>query len=542
MSKRRALSAILAPLTLAAVAACEDAPPRGAETPPAPPPPVEPSATVLKRLTRSQYRQTVRDLLGEVAVPPSLEPDVASAGFLAVGSSETSISSLGVDRYESAAYDLAAQAMKPGAARDRLVPCQPAAVVDEPCAGTFVERFGRRAFRRPLSGDEVARYVGVATQAATTLDDFHRGLEFALAGMLQSPNFLFRVELGEPDQETGALRYTSWEMATRLAYFLWNTTPDDELLDAAERGELVDDASLRRQVDRMLASPRARDGVRNFFDERFGLYRLADLVKDPTVFSQASADLGPDAREETLRTLEDLVFDRDADVREMMTSSRTFLNRRLATLYEVPAPSLDGFAATTLPGGDRRGLLGQAGILALYAHATSSSSTLRGKFMRTTLLCGTIPPPPANVDTALPEPTPELPTLRDRMRSHMENPECAACHSLMDPIGLGLENFDGLGRHRIAEQGVTIDPSGDLDGVSFSSASELGSAMAASPEFSTCLVRHLYRYATGRLESDGEDALVGWLRGALERHEFRLKPLLAEVATSEGFRLAKEAP
>jgi hypothetical protein len=293
----------------------------------------------------------------------------------------------------------------------------------------------------------------------------------------------------------------------------------------------------------MLASPKARQGVRNFFDERFGLQRLLDLVKDPKVFPQMSADLGPDAREETLRTLEDLVFDRDEDVRTMMTSRRTFVSRRLATLYGEPAPTLEGFGATELrEDGARRGLLGQAGFLAEYAHATSSSATLRGKFIRTVLLCGTIPPPPADVDTSLPEPSPDLPTARDRLKEHVVNPSCAACHLMMDPVGLGLENFDGLGRHRTTEQGALIDPSGEIDGVAFDNPVELAGAVASHPDFPRCITRHLYRYATGRLEGDGEEELLGWLRDALEHEGFRLRPLLKHVTMSEGFRLATEAP
>lgn len=509
----------------------------------APAPDVVPSEAVMKRLTRTQYQATLHDLLGDLAIPTSLEPDTESDGFLAVGASQTSISSLGVDRYEAAAFNLAAQALQAGASRDALVPCKPKGTSDEACAATFVTTFGRRAFRRPLVAIEIARYVELATKAATTLGDFYQGLEFALAGMLQSPHFLFRIELGEPDKANGGLRYSNWEMATRLAYFLWNTTPDDALLDAAKRGELLTDASLEQHVDAMLASPKARLGVRNFFNERFGLYRLDDLVKEPKIFPQASADLGPDAREETLQTLEALVFDSDGDAREMMTSRRTYVNRRLATLYQIPAPALEGFAATVLPeDGPRQGLLGQAGVLALYAHPTSSSSTLRGKFMRTVLLCQAIPPPPPNVNTALPEPSPELPTLRDRMRQHIQDPNCASCHQSMDPIGLGLESFDGLGQHRLTEQGVTIDTSGMLDDVAFSNPRELGAAIAVHPEFSRCLTRHLYRYALGRREQKGEEALLAWLRDALELEGFRVVPLLKHIAMSDGFRRASEAP
>ncbi len=495
---------------------------------------VAPQAVVLKRLTRAQYHNAVIDLVGEgIAVPIALEPDLPSDGFLVIGGAKSSISALGVERYESAAYDIAEQAMDKH--RDALVPCTPAGVADEACAEAFVTSFGRRAFRRPLGDDEVLRYVDVALEAANKLGDFHDGLAFALAGMLMSPHFLFRVELGEADG--GRLRYTDYEMATRLSFFLWNTTPDDELLDAAAAGELTDDAGLARQVERMLASDKAREGVRNFFFERFELYKLDDLVKDTTIFPSMSAELGPSAREETLRTVEDLVFDRDADYRQLFTSRRTFVDRRLASLYAVPAPDLDAFAPISLPAdGPRAGLLGQASVLALHAHSTSTSATLRGKFMRVVLLCTDIPPPPADVDTSLPEADQSYPTLRDRIQQHMSDPVCATCHQALDPIGLGLEQFDGLGQYRLKENGETIDPSGALDGATFADAVALGRAIAEHPRVAGCLTEQLYHYAVTGAAGDGEEALLAQLEEQFAHEGYRIKPLLAYIAMSDGFR------
>ena len=334
---------------------------------------VDPTPVVIKRLTSSQYESSVHDLIGPVAVPINLEPDSSYEGFLVVGGAKSSISALGVERYESAAYEIAEQAMDDPAIAGALIPCEPSGPSDEACLTEVVRSFGRRAFRRPLSEAEQGRYVGVGLEAAGKLGTFEDGVEFALAGMLMSPHFLFRVELGSG---SGKLRYTDYEMASRLSYFLWNTTPDDELLDAAERGELTNLDTLAHHVDRLLASDRAREGLRTFFEERFHLHELDDLVKDGEIFTEMSADLGPDAREETLHTVEDLVFDREADYRTLFTSRRTFVNRRLASLYNVAAPAIDDFAATTLPkDGVRVGLLGQASVLALHAHSTSTSAT-----------------------------------------------------------------------------------------------------------------------------------------------------------------------
>ncbi|MSP24367.1 MAG: DUF1592 domain-containing protein [Myxococcales bacterium] len=511
-------------------------------------PAVTPAVATIKRLTRSQYRNAVRDLLGDVAVPIALEPDAEVDGFLLLGGGTTSVSALGVERYESAAFDLASQALKDTAIAKALVPCAPAddTKADASCVDAFVRSFGRRAFRRPLTDEEAARYTSLATLAGDKLGSFRAGVEFALAGLLESPHFLFRVELGEPvpgAKNPEIRRYSSFEMASRLSFFLWGTTPDDALLDAAARGDLLADDGLAHEVDRMLMSSRARAGLRTFFEERFALYRLDDLVKDTTLFSSMSADLGPDAREETLSSIEEMVFDRDEPYPNLLTRRRTIVNRRLASLYGVPASSLDGFAPVTLPeNGARAGLLGNASILALYSHSTATSSTLRGKFTRTALLCATIPPPPADVDTSLPEPSEVLPTLRDRMSEHVTNPVCASCHTFLDPIGLGLENFDAIGRFRQTEQDVLIDASGELDGTSFGDARGLGAAIAQHPDFPACLARHLYRFALGVTETDTDEPLIAWLTERFIADGQRVRPLLRRVVMSDGFRRVKEAP
>jgi hypothetical protein len=507
----------------------------------APRPPIEvgSSTAALKRLTASQYRQAVHDLLGEaIAVPTSLEPDVAVEGFFTVGAAQSGISALGVERYESAAYDIAKQALSAGADRDALVGCTPDSARDDGCARRFVESFGRRAWRRPLAEAEVARLVAIAGAGADKLGDFHQGLEFALGALLMSPNFLFRVEVGE--DHDGRVRFTAQEMAMRVSFFLWNTTPDEELLAAAEAGELTDRDRLAAHVDRMLASPRAAAGIKAFFEERFELHKLEHLLKDSTVFTSTSAELGGYAREETLRTAAYLLLDRELDYRELFTTRETFVNRKLAALYAVPAPSLDDFALTTLPAdGPRAGLLGHASILALFAHPVSSSATLRGKFIRTQLLCANVPPPPADVDTSLPEPSERMPTLRDRIGDHLTNPVCATCHRFMDPIGLGLEQFDGIGRWRTTENDFPIDPSGELDGRPFGSAVELGAAIAAHPDLPRCLVEHLHRYAVGTPYDSGDEALVAELAQTFADGEYRIKPLLRHIVLSDGFRFVR---
>lgn len=490
-----------------------------------------PAEAHLTRLTAAQYRNAVRDVLGEgLALPPQLEPDLPSSGLLSVGASESTISGWGVEQYEAGAFSLAAQVMDDAARRDALVPCTPSGTTDPACTKAFVESLGRRLWRRPLTTEEVDALVAVAGDAASTLGDFYDGLEFALAGLLQSPSFLFRAELGAGG------RYDDYEMASRLSFFLWNTTPDDVLLEAAAAGELTTHEGLAAHARRMIDDDRARDGVRQFFTDMLELYELDALTKDPKLFVHFSTDVGGYAREETLRLVEHIVFEKDTDYRELLTTNETFVNRHLAAIYAVPAGAREGFAKVTLPASSgRRGLLGHLSFLGLQSHSVASSAVLRGLFVRKVLLCQEVPPPPVDVNTALPEPTETAPTLRERNRIHLENPTCAQCHNFMDPIGLGFENFDGLGRWRDKDNGATIDASGQLDGVPFANPWELSQVVRDHENVGICFTRTLYRYATSHVEQADEGQLIIALSERFEQQGFRVKALLFDIVTSPGF-------
>lgn len=527
----------LAAIACVAFACKKSTPEPEPQLPPLPAPDITPAEAAMSRLTATQYRNALRDLLGpDVVLPVALEPDIPAGGFIAVGASRTTISPWGVEQYENAAYDLAEQVMDSAELRAVHVPCTPRGSADDVCAEMFVRQFGRRLWRRPLVDEEVTALVGIARTSAETLGDFYDGLEFAMAAMLQSPNFLFRAELGRSNA------YDDYEIAARLAFFLWNTTPDDALLDAAAASELTNDATLAIHVQRLIDSPRSRVGVRNFFTELLELYELEELSKDPTVFVHFSSEVGHSAMEETLRGFESLIFEQDGDYRDAFTTRRTFVDRRLAAIYNVRASKPDGFGEVMLDAdGPRRGLLGQVSFLALQSHATASSATLRGHFVRVNLLCHTVPPPPVNVNTALPEPSGTARTLRDRVGEHLSSPACAGCHSLMDPIGLGLEHFDGLGRFRTMDNDALINPAGDLDGIPFTNASDLAQILHDHPDVPACLVRGLYRYATGNIEDVGEKDTVEWLAGQFARSGYKVKAVLFEIAMSKGFRQVREA-
>jgi hypothetical protein len=509
---------------------------RAAELPPF----VAPEAA-LRRLTAAQYRRSVNTVFGDdVLILGRLPTDPVVAGSASVGASEATVSSLALEQYETAAYAIAEQIVAPGAIRSRVIECTPTrqGQRDDDCAREVLVARGSLLFRRPLVGDELERLVDVSGVAAETLDDFYEGLSFGIAGLLTSPHFIFRAEVGEVDPDDEAvLRYSNSQLATRLSYLFWNTTPDETLLAA----NLVDPVVLEAEAQRLLEDPRAREGVRAFFTEMLGLDGLDDLVKDPATYVHFDQQLGPSAREETLRVIEHVVFDAQADLRTLFTTRETFLNPKLASVYAVPAPVRKGFAAFELPAdGPRAGLLTHASVLLLHSHAIATSPTLRGYFVRTTLLCEHIPPPPANLDTSVPEPSDSATTLRERISMHREAPSCNSCHQLMDPMGFGLESFDAIGRHRTLDTGAPVDPSGNVDGAAFSNAVELGERLRDDPRVSACLVRRIYEYATGAEAAPAAERELNRLAGAFANDGYQLQELLLAVALSDAFRTASK--
>ncbi len=496
----------------------------------------------LRRLTAEQYEQSIHDVLGDhITVPGRLDPDDRRDGLLAVGSTFAGITPSGFEKYEAAATTIAEQALDESH-RDELVGCQPAspAATDDVCATAFIERIGRLLFRRALTTAEAESRLAIAREATRTLGDFYAGLELALTSLLVSPDFLFRVEEAEPDpNDPSSLRLTSISMASRLSYLLWNTTPDEELLAAGEKGALVDDGGLAAAVERLLASPRLETGLRAFFSDLYDFRQVDDglVRKDAALFPAFTQPMIEEAKEQTLRTIASHLAER-RDYRGLFTTRESFMTRRLGVIYRVPVATASGwepyvFAEDT----ERVGLLSHVSLNALHSHAGRSSATLRGKFVREVLLCQEIQPPPANVDFSILENTTgELRTARDRLEAHVDGEPCAGCHKLMDPIGLALEKFDAIGMHREEENGVPIDTSGELDGTTYEDAPGLGFALSEHPDFGPCFVRSLYRYALGRSPEAGEEALLAHLSERFADSGYVVDDVLREILSSDGFR------
>ncbi len=454
----------------------------------------------------------------------------------------TAVSPRGAELYEEAALKIAEQVMQSESTRAEVMTCTPGGLDDDECMMELTQSLAFRIWRRPPNDEETAQLVEIGLEASQALEDFESGVTFALVAMLQSPHFLYRAELGAVDPENPeSRRLTDFEMASRLAFFLWNTTPDFELLNAALTGSLATAEGVATQVDRMVEDPRIREAVRNFATEWLHLYELDHLNKDPNIFKHYSPDLGSMAREETLAVVEYLVFDQNQDFREFFTLPTTFATRRLAAIYNVPATVDEGLGRIDFPADNpRRGFLGQVSFLGLHAHPVASSATERGKFVRENLFCEMVPPPPADLNTGIPEPSSTAKTLKERLLVHMEEPSCAGCHAFLDIIGFGLENFDGIGRYRTLDNGGVIDPSGDLDGNDFAGFEELTALVATDPRTMHCLTRKLFSYALGHATVSGEEGAIDELADIFASNEYRLLDLMVALANSEAFRRVGE--
>jgi hypothetical protein len=506
-------------------------------------PGIESGPIAMRRLTEAQYRSTIAAILGDdIVVAGRIEPDNRRDGLLAVGSSFVSVTASGFEQYDSIARSVAEQAVD-AAHRDALVPCQPqsASAPDDDCTEQFILEVGRRLLRRPIGDDDVATGLGLAYEAATGQGDFYAGIETVLTWFLLSPEFLFRVEATEADPAGTNQRLDDVSMASRLSYFLWNSAPDDELLEGAEHGELVDDDGLALQVDRMLASPRLEASIRAFFSDLYDFEQIEQglVRKDPALFPVFTQTLIQDAREQTLRVIVDHLLTEDGDYRDLFTTRKSFMTRPLGIAYRVPVATRNGFEPFEFPDdGERAGLMTHLSLLSLYSHPGRSSPTLRGKFVREVLLCQDVPPPPGDIDFSefAEEGAENRKTARQRLEIHVSNSVCAGCHSLMDPIGLGFENMDGIGIFRETENGVQIDSSGTLDGVPFDDAVGLGEVLSRHPGLGPCYVRSLYRFAMGRNVVPGEEKFLRELQEQVEASGYLTRDLLRAIAMSEAFR------
>ncbi len=502
---------------------------------------VEKEAVVvaMKRLTQSQYRNSITDIFGrDIEFAGRFAPDYRHDRLLSVGSSVASLSPGDYEQYDLMARHIAGQVLS-GGALSRSQGCEAAGEsgVSEDCMRNFLAYYGRQLFRRPLQETELRRRLAIVAEVVTLGGDVYQGLELALASFLVSPEFLFRIETAQEDPgHPRRWRLDGYSRAARLSYFLWNTTPDEALLRAAEAGELTTPGGLQAQVVRLLDSPRLDNGIRALFSDMLALDRFDELSKDVSLYPAYTPAVAEALQEQTLLTLTKYLLDGEGDYRDLFVLDWMPMNRTLGVVYAVPVPWSEGWQNYRFEAGAARlGLLGQASLLSLHAHAGSSSPTLRGRFIRETFLCQPIPPPPADVDFTLDEAFAVLPTARERLQRHRKETSCAACHHLMDPVGLTLERFDGIGMFRFRENSAAIDASGELDGVKFAGASGLGQALQSHPRVPGCLVDTVFRYGASGTEIPDSQALQAALERRFAKSGYRLPALLQAIAGNEAF-------
>jgi hypothetical protein len=500
----------------------------------------------VRLMTGQQYTNTIKYFFGpDISIVSPFAPVPRNEGLLALGAATAGVTSSQLQQFQRSAASIAAQIVSaedldlgiPGH-RNVLIPCKPAQdnTADDACATQFLKATGRRLFRRPLEQERLDFFVAEAREAANRLESFYDGLAYALEGMLISPEMVFIADTFEPDPAVpGQTRLDSYALASRLSFFLWDSAPDDALLAAAEKGDLHTAKGLAQTVDRMIADPRLQAGVRAFFDDMFGFDSFDSLAKDASVYPGVTGVTLVDAREQTLRTVVDHLVAQKKDYRDLFTTRSTFMSPALAAIYKVP--TTPGWRAFEFPADSQRvGILTQVSFLALHAHPGRSSATRRGKAMRETLLCQPVPLAPPNVDfSAVEDPKASHRTARDRVGAHLENPVCAGCHRITDPIGLALENFDGAGQFRTTERGAVIDPSGAFDGKTFQDITGLAQAVHDHPALPSCLVSRVYAYATGGPVERVNRPVVTYFTEHFAGQGYRLPDLYRAIALSAAF-------
>lgn len=518
--------------------------------------PFAPAAAGLRRITPTQYARIVTDLFGEgVPVPQDLEAIAAVNGSDEVGAASAMIQTKAAKEYERAAFAISEELFNNSARREALGVCEPTSASDA-CVRDFFADFTERAWRRPLEESEIDALVALVETLEGDLESVDQAFSYAVAATLLSPHFLYRPEFGEPDPANAdRLRFKSIEMATRLSFALWGTTPDEELLEAGKNGDLLDEELLLVQAERLLSSPRADENILAYLMAYLEVDQIEHLQKNSDTLSAWGPELAAAAPQEAARMLGALLDD-SADFRDIFRSPDTFMNSTLAEFYGVSVDAgANNYVATSFPQETGRvGLLGTTAWLARHAGSETPSPMGRGHAVRRIFLCEHLTLPEnleeliaaarneqaGAVEEALAD---GLTLARSESEARMASPTCANCHRAMDPIGLALENFDAIGAFRETEDGVTIDPAGEIDGASFEGLLGLSEVLGESPLPMRCLAENLYSHLGGHHFERGEELAVLQLQQGFEEGGYSVRRMLAQAMLNDGFRfLAPHTP
>jgi hypothetical protein len=495
----------------------------------------------LRVLTQSEYKSALTALLGPISAQLKLPDDLFTAGFSAIGGAEVAINAPAVELYETASRAAVAEVFADSARWQKLVGCQPKTDLSDACVLTFIQTFGKRAFRRELSADEAQQWLQVGkTIAQLPGSSAAQGLSTIVSGLLQSPYFLYRIETNKLDAASGRLKYDGPSMATRLAFLLTGSTPSDALIAAGATGQLDTVDGVKTAAAPLLGDAGVVERMAAFFGELSQVQLVNVVQKSPGMFPSFNAALQSSMLQATQLFIKNVVLAPGADVRSYFDSNQTFVDANLAPIYGISPPA-SGFAQIALaPETGRAGILGQAAVLAGHSQPDHNSPTRRGVFISGTFLCVTPPPPPNGVITILPDDPTK--TARQKLDAHRTSDSCKGCHALFDPLGFGLEHFDSIGQYRATENGLTIDASGTLDGVAYDGAAQMGAALRKSARAMTCMMNNFYRSANGRTDASADAAQIDSLTQTLAAKNYVWRDLVAEFVVSDAFRSAPAVP
>ncbi len=498
--------------------------------------------TPLRRLTKFEYTNTVKNLLNVDPSPASALPEDEVTGGFDNNAGVLTVSSLHVEKYTLVSEALAKSAVQNLSA---LTACDAVATGEDACALAFAKSFGRRAFRRPTTAQD-EQMLMAAYSAGKTGGSYSEGIEVMIRAALQSPDFLYRLETTTPsDANAKLVPLSQFELATRLSYLIWAAGPDDSLLDAAAQGKLATREQVATLARSMLNDPKARSAIADFYTQWAGTTRLGITTKDTNLFPSFSADMRAAMAREVPALIDYVLWSGgDHKFSTLLTAPVAFVSGPLAALYGVQAPAASGTTPqmVTVPAAQgRAGILTQASVLAVQAHPDQTSPVLRGKFVRSMLLCSAPPPPPPDVNISVPAVDPNS-TARERFSAHLTaGTSCNGCHQLMDPIGFAFENFDAMGQYRQTDGGKTIDASGEVVGATgtlagpFNGARELATKLADSDQARNCLATQWFRYAAGRSEADADACSLSTLQSAFGATGGDLVELMVAITQTDSF-------
>ncbi len=506
----------------------------------------QPGESPLRRLTRFELNNTFRDIFGDDTQPANSIPSEELGNGFGNDAAAQSTSSLYVSQYKTMAAAVADRALANAAFVKQYASCLAAAnssATEDSCVNQVITALAPRLYRRPLTAAETGELTQLYKALRPSSTSFTAALSGLIATVLQSPDFLYRVEFGDGSTaKNNVVRLSGYEMASRLSYLFWGSVPDAALLKAAADNQLTTPAQIKAQAERLLADPKAKDVIHHFFDQYLPISDLASLERDKNLFPTFTPAIGKLMYQETHEFLDYLLFgEGSGNWGSAFNAGYTFVNEDLAKFYGIDGVKGDAFQKVAVDPSQRIGLLTQGGFLAGTTHSSVTSPVYRGSFVVQKLLCQTIPLPTGDIAAKAIAPTDtDGTTARERFTQHSADPVCASCHKRMDPIGLSFENYDPVGLYRTQENGKTIDASGALpagidNAGTAANAVELSKRIAASADTQKCFASKWMTYAYGKAITAKDSCSTSSLLQAYQDSGYNVRKMLIALTQTDAF-------